>query len=115
MVDVPPGVNRPTPRGHRHSRPQFGRSDGEHPGRELRLSLELEVEVRPLSEHASTSPGEASLVTITDDIEVLPAPHHPDDWTDLDSRAVDTVRVLAADAVQKVGNGHPGTALRRAP
>ncbi|PPK66742.1 transketolase [Actinokineospora auranticolor] len=39
----------------------------------------------------------------------------PDDWTDLDRRAVDTVRVLAADAVQKVGNGHPGTAMSLAP
>jgi hypothetical protein len=28
---------------------------------------------------------------------------------------VDTVRVLAADAVQKVGNGHPGTAMSLAP
>ena len=36
-------------------------------------------------------------------------------WTDLDVRAVDTVRVLAADAVQKVGNGHPGTAISLAP
>jgi transketolase len=36
-------------------------------------------------------------------------------WTDLDVRAVDTVRVLAADAVQKVGNGHPGTAMSLAP
>ncbi|MEV6587202.1 hypothetical protein, partial [Streptomyces acidicola] len=31
-------------------------------------------------------------------------------WTELDTRAVDTARVLAADAVQRVGNGHPGTA-----
>jgi transketolase len=37
------------------------------------------------------------------------------DWTDLDQRAVDTVRVLAMDAVQKVGNGHPGTAMSLAP
>ncbi|MCW2748060.1 MAG: transketolase [Nocardioidaceae bacterium] len=37
------------------------------------------------------------------------------DWTDLDKRAVDTVRILAADAVQKVGNGHPGTAISLAP
>ena len=37
------------------------------------------------------------------------------DWTDLDRRAVDTVRVLATDAVQKVGNGHPGTAMSLAP
>ena len=39
----------------------------------------------------------------------------PDWWTDLDSRAVDTIRVLAADAVQNVGNGHPGTAMSLAP
>ncbi|MGX7828709.1 transketolase [Actinokineospora sp. 24-640] len=39
----------------------------------------------------------------------------PEDWTDLDRRAVDTVRVLAADAVQNVGNGHPGTAMSLAP
>ncbi|MBW1602871.1 transketolase [Streptomyces sp. JJ66] len=36
-------------------------------------------------------------------------------WTDLDQRAVDTARVLAMDAVQKVGNGHPGTAMSLAP
>jgi transketolase len=36
-------------------------------------------------------------------------------WTALDVRAVDTVRTLAADAVQKVGNGHPGTAMSLAP
>ncbi|MFI1579207.1 transketolase [Embleya sp. NPDC020630] len=37
------------------------------------------------------------------------------DWSDLDKRAVDTARVLAMDAVQKVGNGHPGTAMSLAP
>jgi transketolase len=37
------------------------------------------------------------------------------EWTDLDQKAVDTVRLLAADAVQKVGNGHPGTAMSLAP
>ncbi|TYC99290.1 transketolase [Arthrobacter echini] len=36
-------------------------------------------------------------------------------WTELDQRAVDTIRVLAADAVEKVGNGHPGTAMSLAP
>jgi len=36
-------------------------------------------------------------------------------WTETDVRAVDTVRVLAADAVQNVGNGHPGTAISLAP
>ena len=40
---------------------------------------------------------------------------HPDWWTELDSKAVDTARLLAADAVQKVGNGHPGTAMSLAP
>ena len=39
----------------------------------------------------------------------------PLEWTDLDRRAVDTCRVLAMDAVQKVGNGHPGTAMALAP
>ncbi len=54
-------------------------------------------------------------MTTLDEISVLTQPHHPDDWTELDSRAVDTARVLAADAVQKVGNGHPGTAMSLAP
>ncbi|MFE7190753.1 transketolase [Kitasatospora sp. NPDC057541] len=37
------------------------------------------------------------------------------EWSDLDERTVDTARVLAMDAVQKVGNGHPGTAMSLAP
>ncbi|MFF1873797.1 transketolase [Streptomyces sp. CB03911] len=37
------------------------------------------------------------------------------EWTELDERTVDTARVLAMDAVQKVGNGHPGTAMSLAP
>ncbi|MEU5458233.1 transketolase, partial [Streptomyces globisporus] len=36
-------------------------------------------------------------------------------WGPLDVRAVDTVRALAADAVQKAGHGHPGTAMSLAP
>lgn len=40
---------------------------------------------------------------------------YPDNWTELDTRAVDTARVLAADAVQKCGSGHPGTAMSLAP
>ncbi|MFK0248852.1 transketolase [Amycolatopsis azurea] len=39
----------------------------------------------------------------------------PADWTDIDTRAVDTVRVLAADAVENCGSGHPGTAMSLAP
>ena len=37
------------------------------------------------------------------------------DWSDLDRRAVDVVRVLAIDAVEKAGTGHPGTAMSLAP
>ena len=40
---------------------------------------------------------------------------NPLSWTELDQRAVDTARILAADAVEKVGNGHPGTAISLAP
>ena len=36
-------------------------------------------------------------------------------WDSIDDRAVATARVLAADAVEKVGNGHPGTAISLAP
>lgn len=54
-------------------------------------------------------------MTVTDDITRLTKADLPDDWTDLDKRAVDTARLLAADAVQKVGNGHPGTAMSLAP
>ncbi|GGK93168.1 transketolase [Nocardia jinanensis] len=54
-------------------------------------------------------------MSVTDDIRALTQPNLPDDWTDLDTKAVDTVRVLAADAVQTAGNGHPGTAMSLAP
>ena len=36
-------------------------------------------------------------------------------FSERDRRAVDTARLLAADAVEKVGNGHPGTAMSLAP
>lgn len=54
-------------------------------------------------------------MTTLEEISALARPRHPDDWTEIDSAAVDTIRVLAADAVQKVGNGHPGTAMSLAP
>lgn len=54
-------------------------------------------------------------MTPLEEISALTRPRHPDDWTEIDSAAVDTIRVLAADAVQKVGNGHPGTAMSLAP
>jgi len=54
-------------------------------------------------------------VTSTAEISELTQAVVPDDWTEVDTRAVDTARLLAADAVQKVGNGHPGTAMSLAP
>ena len=36
-------------------------------------------------------------------------------WSDLDDRAIAYARAIAADAVQNVGNGHPGTAMSLAP
>ncbi|MFB9903811.1 transketolase [Allokutzneria oryzae] len=54
-------------------------------------------------------------MSVNSDLTGLTTPNLPEDWTELDRRAVDTARVLAADAVQKVGNGHPGTAMSLAP
>src|SRR5690554_5928182 len=45
----------------------------------------------------------------------MTTPEEPLHWTDLDRRAVDTVRVLAMDAVERAGSGHPGTAMSLAP
>ncbi|MFD9968668.1 transketolase [Streptomyces sp. NPDC059011] len=45
--------------------------------------------------------------------------HHPrtttPPWTDIDRKAVDVARALAADAVERAGHGHPGTAISLAP
>jgi len=49
----------------------------------------------------------------TDEARIVTA--HPKWWTDLDTKAVDSARLLAADAVQKCGSGHPGTAMSLAP
>ncbi|AZG44312.1 transketolase [Gordonia insulae] len=54
-------------------------------------------------------------MALSDDIRALTQPTHPDDWSEVDTRAVDTARLLAADAVQKCGSGHPGTAMSLAP
>ncbi|WP_298442400.1 transketolase [Gordonia sp. (in: high G+C Gram-positive bacteria)] len=54
-------------------------------------------------------------MTATEQIAELTKQVHPDDWTDVDTRAVDTARLLAADAVQHCGSGHPGTAMSLAP
>ncbi len=54
-------------------------------------------------------------MSVTEDLSQRTTTQLPDDWTDLDSRVVDTIRVLAADAVEKCGSGHPGTAMSLAP
>jgi transketolase len=63
----------------------------------------------------SPAPGAAENAARDDEITALVTPHVPADWDERDSRIVDTVRVLAADAVQHKGNGHPGTAMSLAP
>ncbi|SNS84435.1 transketolase [Geodermatophilus saharensis] len=60
------------------------------------------------------APAEAATDSPTGDPR-QPHPTLPDGFGDLDRRAIDTARVLAMDAVQKVGNGHPGTAMSMAP
>jgi transketolase len=62
----------------------------------------------------SEAPAEAATDTPTGG-PAQPHPTLPDGFGELDRRAIDTVRVLAMDAVQKVGNGHPGTAMSMAP
>ena len=52
---------------------------------------------------------------VPDHIRRAVEPAFPKDWDEIDSRSVDTVRVLAADAVQKAKSGHPGTAMSLAP
>ncbi|MGH3915024.1 MAG: transketolase [Pseudonocardiaceae bacterium] len=54
-------------------------------------------------------------MSVTEDLTQLTTPRTPEDWTEVDTRAVDTVRVLAAEAVQRCGSGHPGTAMSLAP
>lgn len=53
--------------------------------------------------------------TLPPELQSKTVARYPDDWTDTDTRAVDTARVLAAEAVENCGSGHPGTALSLAP
>ena len=52
---------------------------------------------------------------LSPELQTMVERRYPEDWSEFDTRAVDTVRVLAADAVQKCGSGHPGTAMSLAP
>ena len=56
-----------------------------------------------------------SQVKLPPELQAMVKPRYPADWSDTDTRAVDTVRILAADAVQNCGSGHPGTAMSLAP
>ncbi|HEY3464171.1 MAG TPA: transketolase [Amycolatopsis sp.] len=50
-----------------------------------------------------------------DEVARLTTRRLPADWSEVDQRAIDTARVLAADAVEQCGSGHPGTAMSLAP
>ncbi|MCZ2850592.1 transketolase [Modestobacter sp. VKM Ac-2978] len=63
---------------------------------------------------AAEAPAEAATDSSTGSPR-QPSPTLPEGLGDLDRAAIDTARVLAMDAVQKVGNGHPGTAMSMAP
>ena len=52
---------------------------------------------------------------LSPELQTMVERRYPEHWSEFDTRAVDTVRVLAADAVQKCGSGHPGTAMSLAP
>lgn len=54
-------------------------------------------------------------MTLPPELQAMTVRNYPEDWTDTDTRAVDTARVLAADAVEHCGSGHPGTAMSLAP
>ncbi|MCO7219222.1 transketolase [Klenkia sp. PcliD-1-E] len=62
----------------------------------------------------SEAPAEAASDSPTGS-PAQPNPTLPEGFGELDRTAIDTARVLAMDAVQKVGNGHPGTAMSLAP
>ncbi len=61
------------------------------------------------------SPGSSSTLLGARDKHVQRPKARRAGWTDVDIRGVDTIRVLAADAVQHAGNGHPGAAISLAP
>jgi transketolase len=60
-------------------------------------------------------PGWSPAVTDADTTTSTAPVHDELEWGELDVRAVNTARALAMDAVEKVGNGHPGTAMSLAP
>ncbi|MEZ2189116.1 transketolase [Corynebacterium sp. CCM 9204] len=69
----------------------------------------------PASPSGDPNETRTRTVTLSDELKESIRHNYPADWSDLDTRAVDTARVLAADAVQNCGSGHPGTAMSLAP
>lgn len=65
----------------------------------------------PVSEDIVTSENSDNAAHLPEELQAMTVARYPEDWTDTDTRAVDTVRVLAADAVENCGSGHPGTAM----
>lgn len=54
-------------------------------------------------------------MSLPESLQALTVAKYPANWSDLDTQAIDTARVLAAEAVEKCGSGHPGTAMSLAP
>ncbi|SIS41845.1 transketolase [Corynebacterium appendicis CIP 107643] len=63
----------------------------------------------------TTSSENNPAASLPDELQAMTVARYPEDWTAEDTRAVDAVRVLAADAVENCGSGHPGTAMSLAP
>lgn len=81
----------------------------------LHLVIAAPTRLDPNARLHNSSQERSNTVVDSAEIRTLTQPAHPDDWTATDTRAVDTARLLAADAVQKCGSGHPGTAMSLAP
>ncbi len=62
----------------------------------------------PRAAHAATWLRETGDLTVTNQPRAF-------EWTQTDRRAIDLIRVLAMDAVEEAGSGHPGTAMSLAP
>lgn len=54
-------------------------------------------------------------MTLSPELAALTVRNYPEDWSEKDTRAIDTARILAVDAVENCGSGHPGTAMSLAP
>src|SRR3954453_14929733 len=95
-------------------RPRAGSGSGPDAGRTTQGLLPRSTQQMDTRSTEPEAPAEAASDAPTGS-PAQPTPTLPDGFGGLDRRAIDTARVLAMDAVQKVGNGHPGTAMSMAP